>query len=317
VNGPTNPARLWVVGRRGLLGGAVRRAAEREGRSVTAVAVPWDDPAAARATLAGTARAFVDAPGPWAIAWCAGRGTVATDPAAIAAEATTFATFADDLAAAVQGTPAAGRGALFVASSAGGVYAGSASPPYSESSPVAAVSAYGSMKLQLERIVGELTERTGIPSLVARIANLYGPGQDLSKPQGLVSQLCRAMITRQPVSIYVPLDTIRDYLYVDDCARMVLRGLDRLPGSGSVLKIMASHQPTTLGALIGELTRIGKRRPPVVLGASPYADLQPPDLRLRSEVWPELDALATTPLPAGLKATIDDVGRHLRIADVG
>jgi UDP-glucose 4-epimerase len=288
------------------------------------VSVPWDDPLAARQVLADAAGALVSGPGRWSIAWCAGRGTVATTAEDIDAEATTFAWFVDDLAAAVQGSPAAADGAVFVASSAGGAYAGSSPPPFSESSPPAAVSPYGSMKLQIERMVGELTERTGVPSLVARIANLYGPGQDLSKPQGLVSQLCRAMITRQPLSIYVPLDTIRDYLYVDDCARMVLQGLDEVAacrtadGAGeSVLKIMASHQPTTVSALIGELTRIAKRRPPLVLGASPVANLQPPDLRLRSEVWTHLDALASTPLAVGLRATIDDVGAAVRIADAG
>ena len=128
------------------------------------------------------------------------------------------------------------------------------------------------------------------------------------------------------MSIYVPLDTIRDYLFVDDCARMVLQGLEDVTlqpaptdaaGPPLVLKIMASHQPTTVSALIGELTRIAKRRPPLVLGASPIAGLQPPDLRLRSEVWTHLDVLATTPLAVGLRATIEDVSAALRIADAG
>ena len=53
---------------------------------------------------------------------------------------------------------------------------------------------------------------TGTAVLVGRIANLYGPGQNLAKPQGLVSQLCLANLTGQPLSIYVSLDTLRDYL---------------------------------------------------------------------------------------------------------
>ena len=65
------------------------------------------------------------------------------------------------------------------------------------------------------------------PLLVGRISNLYGPGQNLAKPQGLVSQLCRAQLTRQPLSVYVSLDTMRDYLYVDDAAAMVVAATRR------------------------------------------------------------------------------------------
>ncbi len=65
------------------------------------------------------------------------------------------------------------------------------------------------------------------PLLVGRLSNLYGPGQDLAKPQGLISQLCRAQLTRRPLSIYVSLDTRRDYLFVDDAAAMVVAGARR------------------------------------------------------------------------------------------
>ena len=63
--------------------------------------------------------------------------------------------------------------------------------------------------------------------VIGRIANLYGPGQDPTKAQGLVSQLCRAHLERRPTSIYVSLDTARDYLFVDDAARLVLGATER------------------------------------------------------------------------------------------
>ena len=55
------------------------------------------------------------------------------------------------------------------------------------------------------------------PVLIGRIANLYGPGQNLAKAQGLVSQLCAAQLERARSSIWVSLDTLRDYLFAPDC----------------------------------------------------------------------------------------------------
>ena len=55
--------------------------------------------------------------------------------------------------------------------------------------------------------------------MIGRFSNLYGPGQNLGKLQGLISRLALSAVTRQPINIFVPLDTIRDYVYVDDAAQ--------------------------------------------------------------------------------------------------
>jgi NAD dependent epimerase/dehydratase family len=215
-------------------------------------------------------------------------------------------------AASIPGTSVAG-GALFVASSAGGIYAGSAQPPFSEQTPARPISPYGHAKLATEWLAADFSERTGVPVLIGRIANLYGPGQNVDKPQGLVSQLCRAHLTRTPVSIYVPLDTARDYLYVDDAARVIVDGLERVREEGGrKIKIIASGRTTSVAAIIAELGRVTKRRPQIVLGASPNARYQARDLRLRSAVWPDLDRGARTTLAAGISATLESVGQDAR-----
>jgi UDP-glucose 4-epimerase len=160
---------------------------------------------------------------------------------------------------------------------------------------------------------------TGVPVVIGRITNLYGPGQNLSKPQGLISHLCQAQLTRQPISVYVSLDTIRDYLFVDDCAdmiRLALDGAHRATDGGGValVKIFGSHQPVTIGTLIGECRRVFKRPLRVVLGTSSTARYQASDLRIRSIVWPELDHRAMTSLPAGIAATADELFRTVQLA---
>lgn len=308
-------ALTWVVGSHGLLGRQVERLV---GSPWAAPEVPWLSADTASAVLRqGIQALLADADGrPWDIAWCAGAGVVATPAELVERERVVFGRFLADLA---ELAGARAGGALFFASSAGGVYAGSAPAPFDEHSAPRPRTPYGIAKLAMEADLRSYATLTENPVLVGRIANLYGPGQNLAKPQGLVAQICRTHLTGQPLPLYVPMDTIRDYLYVEDCARMVVAGLAGLrartrdPRADRVVtKIMASGRPTTVGGLLGETTRLFRRRPRVVLAASPAAAGQVRDLRLRSVVWPELDQLARTTLPAGIAATADDIGRRLR-----
>ncbi len=216
------------------------------------------------------------------------------------------------------GAASGGDGAFFFASSAGGVYAGVGTPPYDESSPVHPLSAYGRAKLDAEALVTAWSVGSGTSALIGRIGNIYGPGQNLAKAQGLISQICRSHLTGQPLSIYVSLDTLRDYLFAPDCADLVVAGLARLRQEQSataptvVTKILASQRAITIGAVLGEMRRIFKRPPRIVLGASPASAVQARDLSLRSRVWPELDRRTLTPLPAGIAATAADLERKLQ-----
>jgi UDP-glucose 4-epimerase len=235
----------------------------------------------------------------WDVYWCAGAGVVGSTQAELDEE---IAVLSDFLS---RWTPSAAGCGFFLASSAGGVYAGASDAPFTEHTTPVPISPYGLAKLRSEEIATEFAVRTGSALLVGRLSNLYGPGQDIAKPQGLVSQLCRAQLTRQPLSVYVSLDTMRDYLFVDDAAAMVVAGLDLVTARGArALKVLASERSTTIGAVLGDLHRITRRRPPVVLGTSANARFQVRDLRLRSVAWPDTAALARTPMIAGIAATL-------------
>lgn len=311
-------APTWVLGARGLLGSHVVDSLRRRGSTVLTVQVPWCDRQGTRAALADGARRLEEAAagGAWQLAWCAGAGVVATSAEAMDEERTAFSGLLEELAC----RPALARaGAVFVASSAGGVYAGSAGrPPFSEESTTGALVPYGRTKLEMERDVGGFADSTGAAVLVGRIANLYGPGQNLGKAQGLVSQLSRAHITGAPVSIYVSLDTLRDYVYVADVGDLVAAGLGSLPARVQgrrdrvVVKVVASGSSLTIGHLIGESTRHHRARARVVVKAPSEGSGQIRDLRLRSVVWPELDAHLRTPMVVGMARTAADVAAQLR-----
>jgi UDP-glucose 4-epimerase len=297
-----------VVGSRGLLGRAVVRAVHeaRDLALLAAPSVPWDDDDAAATALGEAAELLAGHDGPWQLLWCAGAGVNGMTRQAADREVAQFETFVRALAARSPASP----GSVFLASSAGGVYAGSADEaPYDEDSAVGALSEYGATKLRLEAVLGLLDGTDGVSSLVGRFANLYGPGQDLGKQQGLVSHLCLGALERRPVSIFVPLDTLRDYVFVSDAAEKALASLDALRRSGrrSAVKVIGSGAATTVASVLGDVAAAAGTRPPVILGASPLSAMQSHDLRLRSAVFPEVDLLPVTPFPAGIAATWADL----------
>jgi UDP-glucose 4-epimerase len=328
------PPLTWVIGRGGLLGrsletelGKATRDQVDPGASGTAVGsdariwnpprpIDWSAPGAGAVELRQLAGEFLGVVGdrPWSVAWCAGAGVTASSANALELELTALRETLDALAAAAPGS----KGTFFFASSAGGVYAGVGAPPYDECSPVRPLAAYGQAKLDGEALVAEWSQETGTPSLIGRIANIYGPGQNLAKAQGLISQICRSHLTGQPLSIYVSLDTLRDYLFAPDCAQLIVESLVRLrderSGTGPtvVTKILASQRAITIGAVLGEMRRIFKSPPHIVLGASAVSAMQARDLSLRSRVWPELDRRTLTPLPAGIAATAADLRHKLQ-----
>ena len=318
----SRPPVTWVVGSRGLLGSAVCRELRARGRTPQRELIRWEDAAEARLDLrAGIVRMLADAgDGDWNVAWCAGAAVIGSTTASLAHDLAVVDGFFSDLTelATAAGPSTLGRGAVFFASSAGGVYAGSSTPPYDERTVPVTLSPYGAAKLDQEGVVGAFSERTGVPVLIGRISNLYGPGQNLAKPQGLVSHVCRAYWSGQPVSVYVPMDTLRDYLFVDDAAGMIVAGLDGIrdrtaatPAGRVVVKVMASQQATSIAALVGEFRRVLKRSTRVVFRASARTSAQALDLRLRSVEWPELDRFVRTPMPVGIRRTVDAVGKEL------
>lgn len=293
----------WVIGSGGLLGSAVAREHRRRGDHVRTSSVPWADHELAKSMLLQECRDFFDSVGgsTWNIVWAAGAGVNGTSADQFALENQLIAEILTAVSAWADES-----GTFFLASSAGGVYAGAPGAPHNEATRPVPLGDYGLAKLESESIAQEFGDRTGINVVIGRFANLYGPGQNLGKPQGLISHLCRGYLMASPVSIYVPMDTLRDYLFVTDAAEMVADTLQlsgRRPAPPTT-KIYASGSAVTIGSILGACRTVFRRRPNVVLAASPLAAFQGRDLRLRSIVWPEIDRRTHRTLPAGIASTL-------------
>jgi UDP-glucose 4-epimerase len=301
----------WVVGRGGLLGSSVERALGAAAVWHPQRPFPWDNPEQLRASIAAAVRGFLSrlASEPhegWCVYWCAGSGVVGTPADLLAAETANLRCFLDELGAALDSQQSTLPGRIFFASSAGGVYGGSAEHPVTEATPPEPISDYGRAKLAQEEALGTWAHsRPKLSTLVARLSNLYGPGQHLDKPQGLISHMSRCLIFGVPVRIYVPLDTIRDYLFAEDAALRVVTSMARLgreaaEGGRHIIKVYSSGNETTVGGLIGVFRQIAKRQLRVVSGLNPVRTQQPARLQFRSVVWADEPSLPRTELLDGV-----------------
>jgi UDP-glucose 4-epimerase len=320
-------ALAWVIGRGGLLGShtARRLAASSADYSLWAAEPEfvWTEPELVRRQIDQALTGFFSAVQrgghqAWTIFWVAGAGVVGTTVEALAAETAVFAHTLERIAAQRPGPPVAGS--VFLASSAGGVYGRCPDSPATESSLCVPISDYGRAKLEQEGLLMSWAEAHAVSALVGRISNLYGPGQNLDKPQGLVTHLVRSLVLNRPVHLYVPLDTLRDYFHADDCAAAILRAAARLARESraagaprSLLKIFGAEQPASISALLGIVSRVTRRRP-LIIHAAPRAltAQQPRSLTFRTTVWRDEHWQGTISLPVGVAQVHRDLVRLFR-----
>lgn len=296
----------WVIGGGGLFGSALVR--HRSG-IFTGQPIPWDDPYAALETLRMSLADFSAIAGePWCIAWTAGRATTSSSAAETERELTLFRDFVEHLSR----NPPHGPGVFLLASSAGGLYAGSKRPPFDRTSPVDPISHYGRLKQSQEQAAIRLLSPM-MSVVIARLSNLYGPGQDLGKLQGLISRLALAAITKESLSIYVPLDTLRDYIEVDDAAARAAHWIERAAErqAGAQIRVIASGESVSVGRIIALMQSIARVRIPIAYGLmnDPFGQAQ--DLRLVPDTDHVIDNLPLTPMPVGMKEVhLDLLRRH-------
>jgi UDP-glucose 4-epimerase len=305
--------RAWVIGSGGLLGHAIVREArfrERQSgvplRIYEAPRIPWSDEAQAIRVLEEQVGHFAAGVGlePWVIFWAAGSSIVASDETQTRAELRIFTA----LTAAISTQLPAQRGTLFVTSSAGGVFAGGAQPPFSAASQPMPISPYGRLKLSQESQA--ITVCAPMCSVViGRFSNLYGPARDKEKQQGLIQRLCTATMKRTAINLYVSMDTVRDYLFIDDAARLAWDAVEATsarPEFTVDLLLLASGEGSSIAEVIATVQSVTHRRVPLALGSDPSSERQVIDLRFTPSLSAEQMA-NLTPLPIGVRRVFDSI----------
>jgi UDP-glucose 4-epimerase len=221
-------------------------------------------------------KAFADAvnlEGCWEIYWAAGVGTMGSPEEKLAIETRILSKLLDFIKAEPRLVSIKGNFAF--ASTAGAIYAGAGEDVITENTPVAPTTAYAHEKLKQERLISTFAmSHISITALIARISTLYGAGQAKGKQQGLIVEIARRILRNQPIQIFVPFDTIRDYIMANDAAALITNGLRGLKNkSGVFTKIIASEQPATIAEIISIFKRITRRNPRIIISANKLSNL--------------------------------------------
>jgi UDP-glucose 4-epimerase len=120
-------------------------------------------------------------------------------------------------------------------SSGGAVYGEPVYLPCDEKHPVQPLCPYGATKYMLELYLFMYKETHGLDYAVIRYPNVYGPRQDPNGEAGVVAIFTGQMLKNKPLIVYGTGEQVRDYVFVEDCARANLLLLEN--GSGRVYNL--------------------------------------------------------------------------------
>lgn len=279
----------WVIGSTGLLGSALIRTLRSRAIELFVPDQPlrWDNEAILSTQFSAAVQAFSNRLAGhqrWEIYWAAGIGTMSSSADSLAPE-----TRALSLVLQLVKSDSRINGmtsAIAFASSAGAIYANSADEVITENSAVTLSTPYAKEKLTQENLVRDfVTANKSCSALIARISTLYGAGQAVGKKQGLIGNIARSVLRNQPIQIYVPYDTIRDYIDVDDAADAMVDATSGSKEAGrSHTKIIAAECPVTIAQIISIFKRVSRRPPRIIRGANRLSNLYSRRVQFKSVV---------------------------------
>jgi UDP-glucose 4-epimerase len=295
----------WVLGSTGLLGAALCRALRNEGTQlfVANQRFSWNNFLDLSAQIATAVSAFalhVCESDRWEIYWAAGVGTMSSSADSLTAETQTLSLLLQLLES--EERLMITSGTISFASSAGAIYAGSSDEIITENTTPTPTTVYASEKLIQEGLVRKFVlANAQTVALIARISTIYGPGQATGKQQGLLTHIARSILRNRPVHIYVPYDTMRDYIDADDAAGMMISTLRTTCNKPRVLtKIIASECPATIAEIISIFKRISRRTPRIIRSANRLSNLYSRRLHFQSTVLLECSKVPKKRLPVGI-----------------
>ena len=199
----------------------------------------------------------------------------------------------------------------FVFASSGGAMYGECLQPATETASKTPLSPYGVAKITAEMYLFVLSRLPGVRSVSLRYANVYGPRQSPGGEAGVVSIFANRMLDGKEPTIFGDGEQIRDYVYVEDIARVNLTMMEevllRLPEPASVNEAainIASGESVSVNSLYASLAKLC-----AFANAPRYANARPEEvIESRMDTRKAGDVLGFKPafsLEEGLLETVE------------
>jgi UDP-glucose 4-epimerase len=158
-----------------------------------------------------------------------------------------------------------GVGRVIFISTGGAIYGEAEQIPTPEEYPAWPFSPYGIAKLSVEHYLFYYGQQFGLPYVVLRYANVYGPRQDPLGEAGVVSIFVERLLAGQDCTIYGDGEQTRDYVYVGDVVQANVAALaDPIRGTyniGTAIETSVNEMYRQLEEVM-ELKRPARYAPP-------------------------------------------------------
>lgn len=197
----------------------------------------------------------------------------------------------------------------FVFLSSGKIYGEPLSCPSSEDDLLNPVEPYGLAKAMSEQYCKYYAAHSSMRCVSIRPFSVYGPGQDLTA--GYIGQLIEAALTRRPVTLSGRPDFVRDFVHVDDVAKVCLAAAEDDQPFDVVNA--GSGRGTILSDLVSEFARVCGHNIDIRYRTARAGTIE----RTLADVRRELPLLGRPPmsLRSGLQQTIESFAQaHSAVA---
>jgi len=128
--------------------------------------------------------------------------------------------------------------------------------PTAETSKLHPSSVYGITKQVQEDLVRVCCEAIGIPYVVFRYQNVYGPGQSLKNPYtGILSIFSSRIVNNEKINIFEDGKESRDFVYIDDIVNATILGIENVAANNQIYNVGSGTQ-TSVAEVIQQLEKL-------------------------------------------------------------
>ncbi len=114
----------------------------------------------------------------------------------------------------------------FIYTSSVAVYGSNLQKKINEKTKINPDSIYGISKYAGEMFINQILKNTNIQTLIFRVFNTYGPGENLNYlKKGMVSIYCSYLWRNKPILVKGSLNRFRNYQYIDDIINILILSL--------------------------------------------------------------------------------------------